>query len=304
MDNKKLLLVSVSVGLFLVIVIGASILAFSPKKDSAVAAIRAESQNGGVVVPGSGGSFDARDVDISSAPPPVPPATPAAATATETADGTTTLNHPEQPVVVTTIPQTEPKHSSDNIIYIYGDTGETPPRIEHPSDVTAKTYININPKSAAQPNTAGSAAELSYANNPARYPSAPAAKAAPAAKPKAPAKKQAAPAAKPKAAPAKQSAPAAKPKAAPAKQAAPAKEINYWVQTGSFKSKSRADNAKEFLASKGIVSIISNTTVNGEIVYRVRVGPYASKSQADYWLSLIKEIDGMQNSQVWKSSGV
>jgi len=282
MDNKKLLLVSVSVGLFLVVVIGASILAFSPKRYSAVdAAIRAESQNGGVVVPGNGSSFDARDVDISSAPPPVPPA---AETVTEAGEGTS-LNHPEQPVVVTTVPQTGPKRTSDNIIYIYGDDGENPVRVEH--DVNAKTYININPKSAAQPGAAGSAAALSYAEGgtPERYPAAPAAKAAP------PAKKQAAPP------PKKQAAPAAKPKA-------PAKAGNYWVQTGSFKSKSRADNAKEFLAGKGIVSVISTSTVNGEIVYRVRVGPYTSKSQADYWLSLIKEIDGMENSLVWKSSGI
>jgi DedD protein len=55
------------------------------------------------------------------------------------------------------------------------------------------------------------------------------------------------------------------------------------------------------LASKGITSIVENRDVEGKIFYRVRVGPYASPHEADYWLALIKTIKGFENSQVWKS---
>jgi DedD protein len=75
----------------------------------------------------------------------------------------------------------------------------------------------------------------------------------------------------------------------------------YWVQTGSFSTRVRADGAKETLAGKGITSIIENRDVEGKIFYRVRVGPYTSQNEADYWLSLVKTINGFEESQVWRS---
>jgi DedD protein len=100
---------------------------------------------------------------------------------------------------------------------------------------------------------------------------------------------------------------AAKPKEAPAsvaKAVKPASKTSWWVQTNSYSKKAYADKAKEFLASKGITSVIMNGNVGGETFYRVRVGPYTSQSEADYWLSLIKTIEGMENSLVWKSSSL
>ncbi|MDR0539838.1 MAG: SPOR domain-containing protein [Spirochaetaceae bacterium] len=84
----------------------------------------------------------------------------------------------------------------------------------------------------------------------------------------------------------------------PAKSAA---KGAYWVQTGSYAQKSYADNAKDYLSTKGISSIVLNSSIGGKIYYRVRVGPYISQNEADYWLSLIKSIDGMENSQIWKN---
>jgi DedD protein len=81
----------------------------------------------------------------------------------------------------------------------------------------------------------------------------------------------------------------------------------YWVQAGSFPTKTQADKAREILASKGLTAIIENGDVKGEIWYRVRVGPYTSQNEADYWLSLIKSINGkpyidLASSIVWQSS--
>jgi DedD protein len=99
--------------------------------------------------------------------------------------------------------------------------------------------------------------------------------------------------------------PAPKPAAAKApastvsKPAAAAKARNdYWVQTGAFTVKVRAEGVKETLASKGITSIIENREVDGKTWYRVRVGPYTSENEASYWLALVKSIDGFADSQI------
>jgi DedD protein len=73
---------------------------------------------------------------------------------------------------------------------------------------------------------------------------------------------------------------------------------NYWVQTGAFSTKIRAEGAKESLASQGITSIIDNRDIDGKTWYRVRVGPYMSETEAKYWLALVKAIDGFSESQI------
>jgi DedD protein len=84
-----------------------------------------------------------------------------------------------------------------------------------------------------------------------------------------------------------------------AKPAADQKTYNsYWVQTGAFSTKIRAEGAKDSLASKGITSIIDNRDIDGKTWYRVRVGPYTSETEANYWLALVKSIDGFADSQV------
>jgi len=84
-----------------------------------------------------------------------------------------------------------------------------------------------------------------------------------------------------------------------ARQTVSNKTLNdYWVQTGAFSAIVRAEDAKELLASKGITSIIENRIVNGKLWYRVRLGPYTSENEANYWLALVKSIDGFTESQV------
>jgi len=78
-----------------------------------------------------------------------------------------------------------------------------------------------------------------------------------------------------------------------------AKTINdYWIQTGAYSSMVRAEDVKERLSSSGLTSIIDNREVDGKILYRVRLGPYTSENEANYWLSLVKSIDNFGDSQV------
>jgi DedD protein len=237
MEQKKLLLVAISVGLFIVIVIGAAILAFSPMADTAIAAAQP------------------MPAGMSNPIPPGQASQPATVNASDyIKDGLQGLQIAPEGAALT-----------DNTFHIKETTSGTTAAED------GKTVITVEPKTAAGvPDTA------------------PAGKAPPAPRPKA--------------VPAKTNAAAAVPKASkPAPTAQPKLYDDYWVQAGSFSAMSRAEGVKETLAQKGINAIIENRDFEGATYFRVRVGPYISQSEADYWLSLIKSIDGFESSQVWQS---
>jgi DedD protein len=261
MEKKKLLLVAVSVGVFLVITISAAILIFTPKNTG--------------------------DAVSLSASGPVPSYAAAAREASGT-EGVATQDSRTQPASVDAVDmvrnadnvrgiQTPPQAQAiqENNFYINGDKPGESYTIEKSGEGSnTKVVINVpKPSTAAVPDSpAGSS----------------------------PAAKQAAPP-KPAAAQAR-----AKPAAKSAEKkpaAAPARTYrDYWVQTGAFSAKVRAEGARETLASRGISSIIENRDIDGKTWYRVRVGPYTSENEAGYWLSLVKSIDGFADSQIRQST--
>jgi DedD protein len=92
------------------------------------------------------------------------------------------------------------------------------------------------------------------------------------------------------------------PASAAVTQSAPVRSrIDYWIQTGSFTAKIRAESARETLASKGIVSLIENRDIEGTTWYRVRIGPYTTEAEANYWLALVQKLEGFSGSQVWQT---
>jgi cell division septation protein DedD len=78
----------------------------------------------------------------------------------------------------------------------------------------------------------------------------------------------------------------------------PATSNQYWIQAGSFASKNKADNARVELESAKIpVEVFTHTVPNGTIMYRVRVGPYTSESEAVYWQTQIGQIKNFEGTQ-------
>ncbi|MDR2700897.1 MAG: SPOR domain-containing protein [Spirochaetaceae bacterium] len=226
MEKKKLLLVAVSVGMFLVIVVSAAILVFSPPS----AAFSSSSPAG------SGSPNWAAGPAVSES----------------------SINNPSSPAPVAEISQGAGISLNDGSGLIVDAKGEGP------------TTIKLEPLlTAGVPDTAKPA--------PAPAPVKPAAQAKPAATP-APAAKPAAPSAEPR-----------------------RERRDFWVQVGSYSTRERADGAKLTLGDRGLSAIITNQLVNGETRYRVRVGPYDSKNEADYWLAMIKNIDSFKDSLVWES---
>lgn len=66
-------------------------------------------------------------------------------------------------------------------------------------------------------------------------------------------------------------------------------KVLYKVIAGSFKDVRNAEERKNFLASKGIDSVIVEAVVSGEKWYRVQAGAFQSKASAEARLKEVKE---------------
>jgi DedD protein len=74
--------------------------------------------------------------------------------------------------------------------------------------------------------------------------------------------------------------------------------ITYWIQTGSYRSKSKAEEQNEKLIQHGFQAQILTKDVNGITLYRVRIGPYENEAEANKFLAWIRVIDGMEGSYI------
>ena len=76
-----------------------------------------------------------------------------------------------------------------------------------------------------------------------------------------------------------------------AKKAEPKKITQYWVQVASYSNKKGAEGARSILDANKISSDIFTYEDNkGDVYFRVRVGPYMTKSEAEYWQTRIMKI--------------
>lgn len=102
---------------------------------------------------------------------------------------------------------------------------------------------------------------------------------------------------------AKSPAPAAKTPSKTAVKATPAKTApvtvtEYWIQAGSFTAKANAEKARDSLKARYLNTEIFTKDSAGKTAYRVRIGPYKNKGEADYWLGVVSEIPGFNESYV------
>ncbi len=173
----------------------------------------------------------------------------------------------------------QPRTAAGDVVIVYG---EKPASLEGAGATPAATPGAAAP-SAATPSagspTAGTPSAATAPSVPAPSPAATAPKAS--AKPS-------------KTVPAKTaSAKTQAPKKAPSEE--------YWIQAASFASRGRADELKDALAAKGIASLISVKDIDGKSWYRVRIGPYSAKAEAEGWLARLKALPGCSEAYVSKT---
>ena len=74
----------------------------------------------------------------------------------------------------------------------------------------------------------------------------------------------------------------------------------YWIQAGSYSSKKNAEEARNALSAEKIASeIFTFTDANGTLFYRVRIGPYTTKSEAEYWQSRVALIEKFRGTKTY-----
>lgn len=86
--------------------------------------------------------------------------------------------------------------------------------------------------------------------------------------------------------------------AATTKTANAPEKTEYWIQVTSLTSRKNADTAREVLDENKIpADVFTYTDSKNRLFYRVRVGPYTTKSEAEYWKTRIAKIENFKNSQ-------
>ena len=79
----------------------------------------------------------------------------------------------------------------------------------------------------------------------------------------------------------------------------------FWVQVAAYSNKKTAENARSVLSDKKINSDIYTYEDNkSKLFYRVRVGPFTTKSEAEYWQSKIVEISDFAKAGSYVTSTV
>ena len=86
---------------------------------------------------------------------------------------------------------------------------------------------------------------------------------------------------------------AAKPKAKTS-----AGKTQYWVQAASFANKNGADAARSVLDENKIpADVFTYKDGKGKVFYRVRIGPYVTKSEAEYWRTRVAQINDLKSGE-------
>lgn len=292
MEQKRTLWIIAAAGMFLLVVLGAAFILYSPAQRSAPQSIAQnyqvpsqgyqqsasgwqtvpEAYNGNQLLPPSQGEIHTNDLTVYTENTKV--------YGTETSEGTVIdLNAlkavTEMAPAQETVPQTQPQN-----INITVNIPET--KIETvPAPVVAVTEVPVKVVQADAPAAKGSASSVA--------PAAPATSSKTTVKPAPKAESKTA-ASSVKQAPAK-TAPA---KTAPAKTA----PAQYWVQAAAYSNKKTAENARGVLDDNKIpADIFTYQDAKGKVFYRVRVGPYTTKSEAEYWRTKIEKISDFSKAE-------
>ena len=72
----------------------------------------------------------------------------------------------------------------------------------------------------------------------------------------------------------------------------------FWVQVGSFASRARATALGQRLSDHGIVSRVTTRANGPDVFFRVRVGPYGSRAEAEKFLAWVQQVDGLDGSYI------
>lgn len=76
------------------------------------------------------------------------------------------------------------------------------------------------------------------------------------------------------------------------------RENAYWVQVIASSNISTAETVRDNLANKGLPAHVMTQNTGEEIVYRVRLGAFDTKDEAENYAGTVRDIDGFSDSYV------
>ncbi|MCL2792880.1 MAG: SPOR domain-containing protein [Spirochaetaceae bacterium] len=88
--------------------------------------------------------------------------------------------------------------------------------------------------------------------------------------------------------------------ARPVAPATPRSVREYWIQTNSFSTVVRAEEERRVITSKGFPAVIQTRVVGDRTFYRVRVGAYSTREEAEKFLFWIRNINGFESSLIYE----
>ena len=75
-------------------------------------------------------------------------------------------------------------------------------------------------------------------------------------------------------------------------------KTQYWVQAASFANKNGADAARSVLDENKIpADVFTYKDGKGKVFYRVSIGPYVTKSEAEYWRTRVAQINDFKSGE-------
>ncbi|TVQ38768.1 MAG: SPOR domain-containing protein [Spirochaetaceae bacterium] len=72
----------------------------------------------------------------------------------------------------------------------------------------------------------------------------------------------------------------------------------YWIQVIASPSRDRVEQARVTLEERGLRGRITTRTVDNTVFYRLRVGGYSERAEAEKFLAWIREIEGFSQSYI------
>ncbi|MCG8479675.1 MAG: SPOR domain-containing protein [Spirochaetales bacterium] len=88
------------------------------------------------------------------------------------------------------------------------------------------------------------------------------------------------------------------PERSPTPQPRQIRVTEYWIQLIASPNRDRVELARTTLADHSLGGRVTTRDVDGELFYRLRVGPYASQEEAEKFLEWISDIDGFEEAYV------
>lgn len=72
----------------------------------------------------------------------------------------------------------------------------------------------------------------------------------------------------------------------------------YWIQLIASPNRDRVEQVRGTLADYSLGGRVTTRDVDGELYYRLRVGPYSNQDEAEKFLSWIQDIEGFENAYI------